>query len=64
MTTVLIDSHSQVERVSLSDTDIDDEKAAIVAKFLTFTPGLVSLNLSRNRISSEGVSKLAEVRGS
>lgn len=56
----LFENHKEVERVSLSGTDLDDEKTAHVAKFLTAVPGLVSLNLSNNRIGSKGVSKLAE----
>lgn len=56
----LIESHREVERVSLSGADLDDEKVALVAKFLTSTPGLVSLNLSNNKITSKGVSSLAK----
>jgi len=56
----LVESHKEVERISLSETDMDDEKATVVAKFLTFAPGLVSLNLSGNKITSTGASKLAE----
>lgn len=52
---------NQVERISLSGTDLNDEKAAIIAKFLEFAPGLVSLNLSSNRITSKGVAQLADV---
>jgi len=57
---MLFQSHKEIQRVSLSNTNLDDERVALVAKFLAFTPGLVSLNLSQNKISPKGLDHLAE----
>ena len=53
--------HEETERISLIDADLDDDGLVLLCKVMEGMPGLLSLNFSKNRLTSYGLKSLSQV---
>jgi len=56
----VLEDHEETERISLVGADLDDDGLALIGKVLEKMHGLLSINFSRNRLTSFGVKTLVK----